>query len=346
MKPAGQPVSSASGVASAASVAGAAQRTFRWRRMGRIFSPDGRQAWMQSHAQNPAALVLDDRIRVYFNCRAAKGADGNTVAQATFVDLDRRDPGRVLAVNPRPVLPLGALGTFDQFGVMIGNVLAVGDEVWAYYVGWSRCQGVPYNHAIGLAISRDGGATFTRFAQGPIIARSPGEPFIQNSPFVAIIEGLFHMWYSSGTSWVDHGQGPESVYVLMHATSRDGIRWERDAVPCVPARVEHECQTNPCVLKVGQRFHLWFCYRHGLDFRNPSRGYRIGHAWSDDREVWHRDDAAGELLPSAEGWDSEMVCYPCVIELDGRTLMFYSGNYFGRDGFGYALLDDGAPAAP
>ena len=96
---------------------------------------------------------------------------------------------------------------------------------------------------------------------------------------------------------------------------------------------------QPSVLRVGSRFHMWFCYRHGLDFRNPARGYRIGHAWSDDLRSWIRDDEAGELSPSVQGWDSEMVCYPCVFELDGRTLMLYSGNYFGRDGFGYAVLD-------
>jgi predicted GH43/DUF377 family glycosyl hydrolase len=308
--------------------------------MGRIFSPDGRYPWMHSHAQNPSVLVLEDRVRVYFNCRAAKGTDGNTVAQASFVDLARDDPGRVIAVNDRPVLPLGELGTFDQFGVMIGNVVAVGSEVWAYYVGWSRCQGVPYHHAIGLAISHDGGSTFARFARGPIIGRSPAEPFIQNSPFVTIIDGAFHMWYSSGTAWIDRSTSAESVYVLMHATSVDGIRWERTGVACMPMRVEHECQTNPCVLKVGDRFHMWFCYRHGLDFRNASRGYRIGHAWSDDLETWHRNDAAGELAPSAEGWDSEMVCYPCAFELDGRLRLFYSGNHFGREGFGHAVAEE------
>jgi len=312
---------------------------FRWRKAGRIFSPDGRYPWMHSHAQNPSVLVLPDRVRVYFNCRAAKGPDGNTSASATFVDVDRADPGKVIAVHDRPVLSLGDLGTFDQFGVMIGNVVAVGAEVWAYYVGWSRCLGVPYNHAIGLGISHDGGVTFSRFAQGPIISRSPAEPFIQNSPFVAVIDGQFHMWYSSGTRWIDRGAGIESVYVLMHATSHDGVSWDREGSPCVPYRVDDECQTNPSVLRVGSRFHMWFCYRHGLDFRNPARGYRIGHAWSDDLRSWVRDDEAGELSPSVEGWDSEMVCYPCVFELDGRTLMFYSGNYFGRDGFGYAVLD-------
>ncbi len=311
-----------------------------WKKMGRVFASDGRYPWMQSHTQNPTVLLLDDRLRVYFNCRGVPDANGNTTACATFVDLDRHNPERVIYVHDEPILPLGEIGAFDQFGVMASSVLKVGDEVWIYYVGWNRSQGVPYNHAIGLAISHDGGRSFKRYARGPIISRTAEEPFIQNSPNVSIIEGEFRMWYSSGTRWIDQGERVESIYVIIQASSRDGVLWDRDGIPCVPAIVEHECQTNPSVIRIGERYHMWFCYRHGLDFRNADRGYRIGHAWSDDLKNWHRDDNHGVLSPSDSGWDSEMLCYPRVLEIDGRLHMFYSGNHFGRDGFGYALLED------
>jgi predicted GH43/DUF377 family glycosyl hydrolase len=296
---------------------------------------------MHSHAQNPAVLVGDDRLRVYFNCRTQKRADGTVQAYSTFADLDRAEPGRVLAVHDRPILELGEPGTFDQFGVMSGTVVAVGGEVRVYYVGWTRSVGVPYHHAIGLAISKDGGATFSRYGQGPIITRTPDEPFIQNSPFVLKIGEVFHMWYSTGLGWIDHAGAAESIYVLVHATSADGIHWTRNGVPCVQPIVENECQTNPSVIRIGERYQMWFCYRYGADFRNADRGYRIGYAWSDDLVVWHRDDSLGELLPSDDGgWDSQMVCYPCVVEVDDKLYMFYSGNYFGQTGFGYAVLAD------
>jgi hypothetical protein len=83
---------------------------------------------------------------------------------------------------------------------------------------------------------------------------------------------------------------------------------------------------------------MWFCYRHGVAFRNAERGYRIGFAWSEDLVTWHRDDELGALPVSAEGWDSEMVCYPSIVVDGDRTYMFYSGNGFGRVGFGYAEL--------
>ncbi len=39
---------------------------------------------------------------------------------------------------------------------------------------------------------------------------------------------------------------------------------------------------------------------------------------------------------SEEGWDAEMISYPHVFELDGRTYMAYLGNQVGRHGFGLA----------
>jgi len=300
----------------------------KWEKKGLIFAPDGRHEWMQSHAQNPTVLVLEDRLRVYFTCRPKQDEDGNFTSVTTFVDLEKDNPGKVICVHDRPILSPGEPGTFDQFGIMPGSVMKVGKEIWLYYVGWSRCRGVPYNHAIGLAISSDDGMTFRRLDRGPILTRSLKEPFLQNSPFVMKRGNVFHMWYSSGTEWI----GTESIYVLMHATSYDGIHWERESVPCIPSEIEHECQTGPSVLRIGNRFHMWFCYRRGMNFRQ--RGYRIGYAWSNDLVMWHREDSS--LILSVSGWDSQMVCYPRVVVVEGNIYMFYSGNHFGRDGFGYA----------
>lgn len=312
------------------------QPKFNWKKLGRVFAPDGRFEWMQTHSQNPTGLVLEDRIRVYFTCRGSKDENGMFAAVSTFVDLDRADPTRVIHVNDRPLLPMGDVGTFDQYGVMPGNVVPVGDEMWLYYVGWMRTQGAPYTHAIGLAISGDEGRTFRRAGRGPLFGRTLKEPYLQNSPFVTRFGDTFHMWYSSGIDWIEEDGRLESIYVMMHATSRDGIDWRREGEPCVPTVVEDEVQTNPSVVRIDGRYYMWFCYRCGLNFRNPERGYRMGVAWSDDLVTWHRDDSLGVVEPSAEGWDSEMICYPGVFEADGRMFMLYSGNYFGRDGFGLA----------
>jgi predicted GH43/DUF377 family glycosyl hydrolase len=312
---------------------------FSWKKLGKIFSPDGRHEWMQDYAQNPSVLILPDRLRAYFTCRPKRDARGFFTSVTAFVDLDRKDPTKVIAIPDQPILELGKPGSFDQFGVMPGNAIRVGNQVWLYYVGWTRCEGVPYNHAIGLAISDDNGSTFKRFADGPLLTRTHMEPYIQNSPYCMIDNNVFHMWYSSGIQWLENEGKMESIYVLMHATSSDGVSWLREGLPFMSYRVESECQTNPTVIKIDERYHMWFCYRCGVDFRNASRGYRIGYAWSDDLKLWNRDDSIGVLEPSTQGWDSQMVCYPRVEMIDKKLYMFYSGNYFGRDGFGAAISE-------
>jgi sucrose-6-phosphate hydrolase SacC (GH32 family) len=101
-----------------------------------------------------------------------------------------------------------------------------------------------------------------------------------------------------------------------------------------------ESQALPTVIEIAGRHHMFFCYRQSFDFRkNKDRGYRIGHAYSDDLVNWMRDDE-NPLLDVAPGeWDSDMLCYPHVFECDGKVYLLYNGNEFGRYGFGLAELE-------
>jgi predicted GH43/DUF377 family glycosyl hydrolase len=83
---------------------------------------------------------------------------------------------------------------------------------------------------------------------------------------------------------------------------------------------------------------MFFCYRYSTDYRGKERGYRIGYASSSDLLNWEREDEKAGITVSDEGWDSEMVSYPHVFELDGEIYMLYLGNQVGRNGFGLAKL--------
>jgi hypothetical protein len=314
-------------------------RPFQWKKLGRIFAPDGRLPWMKHYAQVPTPVVLDDRIRIFFTCRPDPDEHGDFVSFTTFLDVALGDPTRILYVHDEPVLPLGEIGTFDQFGVMPCSVVRRRSDLWLYYVGWARSRGVPWQSAIGLAISSDNGRTFRRYAKGPIVSRTPLEPYVQGSPCVLELGKTQHLWYLSGTRWVENSGRVESIYRLMHATSADGIEWSRNGIECIPSLQDDECQARPAVVVEGDVAHMWFSYRHGVDFRNPERGYGIGYAYSNDLITWlRRDDWAG-ISKSADGWDSEMISYPSIVKIDQRYFMFYCGNQMGRDGFGVAVSE-------
>jgi hypothetical protein len=78
---------------------------------------------------------------------------------------------------------------------------------------------------------------------------------------------------------------------------------------------------------------MWF------SVRSHSRPYRIGYAESADGRRWERMDHRAGIAASASGWDSEMICYPAVIDAGGRRLLFYNGNRHGATGFGVAVLE-------
>ena len=77
---------------------------------------------------------------------------------------------------------------------------------------------------------------------------------------------------------------------------------------------------------------MWYSRRIG---RKESS--LLGYAVSQDGITWQRRDDLMNLLPSEDGWDSQMICYPCVFEHRGQRYMFYNGNYFGKTGIGLAI---------
>lgn len=309
--------------------------------MCRIFDPaaSGR-SWITEFAQAPATLISADAVRVYFSCRPSSDQRGQYVSRAAFVDFNRRDLRQQLAVSDQPVLALGGLGTFDEFGTYPMSVIRNGAEIWAYYAGWTRCVSVPFDVAIGRAVSRDGGVTFEKAGRGPMLAAGADEPFVISGPKVRRFGDRWFLFYIAGTRWLATAGRPEPVYRIRMATSTDGVSWRRHGRELIAARLEaDECQASPDVFEANGKFHMFFCYRHSLDYRNRDRGYRIGYASSTDLEHWTRDDARAGLDVSDEGWDSEMVSYPHVFELDGAIYMMYLGNQVGRHGFGLARLE-------
>lgn len=314
---------------------------FRWEKLGRIFDPrsvTGRP-WLKEFAQAPATLLFDDFVRIYFSCRPPADANGKYVSYSAYVDLDRRDLRSVREVAVEPILPLGGLGEFDEFGTYPVSVIRAGDELRAYYAGWTRCESVPFNVAIGCAVSHDDGRTFRKLGPGPVIGYSPDEPFVISGPKVRRFGDTFYLFYIAGSMWKIVAGRPEPVYRIRMATSADGLTWTKAGRDLIPPRIEKdEAQASPDVYFRDGRYHMFFCYRYSEGYRSHEGGYRIGYAVSDDLIQWHRDDSKAGLAPSASGWDSEMVSYPHVFDLDGQTYMAYLGNQVGREGFGIARL--------
>jgi hypothetical protein len=317
----------------------------KWKKLGKIFDPTQHSLPNDcvQFAQSPQALVFEDFIRIYFSTRAIDKSNGKFLSHIAFVDM-KKNLRDIIGVSEKTVIPLGGLGCFDEHGIFPMNVMRHDNVVYGYICGWNRRVSVSVDTAIGLAISHDDGLTFQRIGDGPVLAASAYEPFLVGDGFVKVIGGIFHMWYIFGTSWKSFAIDavPDRVYKIGHATSSDGINWlkEADGQIITDRLGEDESQALPTVIDIDNRYYMFFCYRQSSDFRqNKQRGYRIGHAWSDDLVNWTRNDQNPLLDVTPGSWDSDMLCYPHIFESDGIVYLLYNGNEFGRYGFGLAELE-------
>ena len=315
---------------------------WRWKKLGRVFNPldiPGRPIWMHEYAQAPATLVFKDFVRVYFSCRPPRDIDGQFVSYSAFVDLDRKDLFKNVNLSKQPVFELGKLGTFDEFGTYPMTAIRMGKEVWAYYAGWTRCESVPFNVAIGFGRSVDDGVTFQKMGDGPLLEYSPDEPFTMSGPKVRFFNGKYFLFYIAGDKWVLKEGKPEISHKIRMATSSDGIKWTKHHKTLIPDNWgENESQASPDVFYANGKYHMFFCGWVPHNFRE-TRVRKIGYAWSTDLENWERDDSKAGIDVSEEGFDNEMVAYPHVFELDKKVYMLYLGNQVGRFGFGLAELE-------
>jgi hypothetical protein len=317
----------------------------KWHKIGLVFDTTKHSLPLdcESFAQSPQTLLLKDRVRVYFSSRKTDNANGKFLSHICWVDFDPSFQS-IIQHNVKPVIPLGDLGSFDEHGIFPISITQVDQRILAYTCGWNRRSSVSVDTATGLAESFDGGQSFEKFGNGPILAASLHEPMLVGDSFVRKFGNNWHMWYIFGQRWLPatSQEPPARVYKIAHAISENGIDWIKNEGHAIIADVLHqdECQALPSVAYFQGKYHMVFCFREATDFRtNPLRGYRLGYAWSIDLLTWHRDDSAIEMPTMTGDWDHDMRCYPHFFVAHDKLHLLYNGNQFGRGGFGLAICD-------
>ncbi len=299
----------------------------RWEKLGRIFDPAGRAAWMQTHAANPVAMPLGgDRFRIY-----CCGRDAQQRSQIGFFEIDMKRPDEILEFSEQPFLAIGPLGAYDDCGVLNACYIEDGDRQLHYYSGITLAQTVPFRFFASVAVSDDGGRSARKLSSVPLLGMSEVDPYLTGSPCVLRSRERFRMWYTSGVRWDVVNGAPRHYYHIKYAESFDGIDWRRDGRVCVDFADSSEyVVARPCVRESDGRFLMWYSFRGDR--------YRIGYAESDDGLQWTRMDHLAGIESSPSGWDSEMVCYAFVFDHGGERYMLYNGNGYGASGIGLAKL--------
>lgn len=297
-----------------------------WERKGNIFN--------SHHAQVSVVDEYDDFYRIYYSTRI----DGKS--NPMFIDVDKKNPKKILNKSDKPILTLGNKGSFDWAGIMPTEIITFNNVKFLYYIGWSLRVDVPYHNNLGLAISYDNGETWEKYSKGPILSTSHLEPGYIGTVSILIENGAWRMWYLSCLNWIESEYGMEPTYDIKYAESKDGINWIPFGITCIPLDDNEGGISSQRILKINNEYHMWYSIRNKLDYReNIENTYRIKMAKSLDGLTWSKISEIDFDIDQDSEWDNIMVCYPFILQKENKLTMFYNGNGFGKTGIGYAIKE-------
>ncbi|MHB1947182.1 MAG: hypothetical protein ACYCQI_03605 [Gammaproteobacteria bacterium] len=301
-----------------------------WNKKGLIYQAEKYSVdWAIESALTPTPILLNpDVIRVYFGARDKLG-----VSRIRFVDLNANNPSEILYVSDTPSLDIGEPGTFDDNGVIMGDILEVNGQLHMFYVGFQLVEKVKFLAFTGLAISHDNGRTFKRVSRTPILDRSDEGLYIRAVHSAFFENGIWRIWYAAGDKWNFINDVPYPNYYIKYTESRDLMQFPKEGMTCLQCQGNEYRIGRPRVYKNSEDYLIY--YTKG----DTNGSYLPGFATSKNGLDWHRQDHLVGISTSDSGWDSKTLCYPSLlVNGSGKTYMFYNGNFMGKDGFGYAEL--------
>lgn len=301
-----------------------------WEKRGMIYCPNNEQPWKNQYAMLPTPLLINDVLRIFIGF-----CDKDNVGRIGYVDVNPANPLEVIGISDKPILDIGRKGCFDDNGVVPISILQTGNDIYLYYVGFQLGINIPYYMFGGLAVSKDGGKSFKRYSESPILDRTGDEVYARCGINVIFDEGIYKMWYIGSTKegWTMSSGKLRPLYIMKYTESKDGIHWHKNSVQCLEYENKDEHGFGrPYVWRENKKYCMYY------SIRTYSRGYYIGYAESEDGICWNRMDKMAGIALSECGWDDTNMSYPFLYKYNDKIYMFYNGNGCGKSGFGYAEL--------
>jgi hypothetical protein len=302
---------------------------------------------------NPFVLRRGEEYWLYYAGADKNGARRICLAIAPVNDLTN---WRRLG----PLFDLGDANAFDADWCVLPCLHQFGSTWHLYYTGYNgrSGKGLQAFRGIGLATSTDL-LHWRKYSAEPVLT---GEGFSQwpdnhgmaGAGNILELPGdggpVYRMYYTLSTGH-PAADGKPDIFVeqakqSVCAHSRDGITWSDKRVMLMPSR-ERDYE-NVGVIGL----NVWKSKSAAGPGGGPG-GYRaiysaigtrfgmysICEATSADGVTWERGKQGENLslAPRGDGWEKDMVEYPCVIEEHGRLRLFYCGNGFGATGIGTAV---------
>lgn len=300
-------------------------------KIGCIFTPKEVNSWWHSHAMAPAPIQINNQeIRIYMGCWSIDG-----ISRIGYIDVDAKDPTKVINIAVQPVLSIGEKGCFDENGVFPGHVTKIKDQILLYYTGFQLGQKIPHYNFGGLAISQNG-KDFSKVSKAPVLDRADEGLCVRAGQSILQHHDIYHTCYSAGSGWVEVGGKNRPTYDVFYQTSSKLNEFNKSGNIIVHCNHKEEHGLGrPQLVRLSNCYYVFYT-RRMLDMK-----YSFGYAYSDDLLRWERRDQTINLHHGKKGeFDSEMIYFPAFIQTDYGSYLFYSGNEFGKSGLGVAKVSN------
>lgn len=319
--------------------------------MGQVLGTVGEESWDCSPA-SPHVFEWQGKLRMYYEGRqpfTQRGARREYTLRIGIAEADVDDPFTWRKHPGNPVFDVGPAGSVDALWAGYPWIVRITDTHWHMYYACfdgtsfvELADGTSFRRwGTTMAESDDAGLTWRRCGHLLLTPGRAGAYDAHGTGSCSVLPvGDEHwMWY---TALYKPRTDFRRISIAL-AVSRDGghsfVPHPAGAVLSIPPELEANGTTSskPHVEYWGGKYLMWYSCT-----TRTGRCYRIHYAESPDGLCfyWHRDPV---LDVSPGGWESRSVCYPSVLHLGERTLMYYSGNGLNPseqlDGIGVAELE-------
>ena len=290
--------------------------TIRFEKTNQILLDVGPKGSFDScQAKYPSIMKVGDQWWMWYNGRTDDCYTGS-IGLAKSVDGLKWTK----ATHGKPIFPHGPKGTFDSSKVDHPAVLRFNDRFHMWYTAGDDKS----LYTIGYVTSLDGiGWTRENNASPVLTAGKSGnfdDRMVLHPSAVRDTEGTLHLWYN--------GVGPSGSFRVGHATSRDGIDWERQndgkpvLVPSQVGKFKEDYVYNVHVHLDQGRYHMWYSAaapEYGSGGHNC-----LTYASSDDGTNWKKDSVPTLISgpPNSIDFYATFACFT-VRRTDGLW-MYYS----------------------
>lgn len=299
----------------------------QWERKGLIFGANKNNWWMDNSALQPTPLVMGDTIRVFAGMR-----DKDGVSRVGYVDVDGNNPSNIIKVKETPCLDIGEPGCFDDNGVVPCALAWKDEKLYLFYAGYNLGHHVRMTIFSGLAVSEDYGETFHRCSKVPVMERTENETLFRVAHTVLQDGEGWKVYYGMGSKFLQGKKKTLPVYEVALAEVKNFGELKAEGELVLGNEGAEYRVGRPYVVKENGLYRMFF------GGGTEEITYQLAYAESKDGRSWERNDKKLNLELAKSGWDSEMMAYPAFVRCQEKAYLFYNGNNYGYDGFGYAEL--------